>query len=179
MRRSSYRCEWKTDLNALFAIGETSCSGLHGANRLASNSLLECLAFAENASQYIIHHKDEFPMTELQPAEWKDSHNEDKDEMVMITHMWEEIRRLMWNYVGIVRSNKRLERAEHRLDNLMSEVKEYYWNFKMHTDILELRNLALVASLTVKSALKRKESRGVHYNLDYPKQLPKASDTII
>ncbi|MES2768001.1 MAG: L-aspartate oxidase [Bdellovibrionota bacterium] len=169
----------KTDLNALFAIGETSCSGLHGANRLASNSLLECLAFAHNSSEYIISHKDEFPMTELEPADWKDSHNEDKDEMVMITHMWEEIRRLMWNYVGIVRSNKRLERAEHRLDNLMSEVKEYYWNFKMHTDILELRNLALVASLTVKSALKRKESRGVHYNLDYPKQQSKAKDTII
>jgi L-aspartate oxidase len=169
----------KTDLTALFAIGETACSGLHGANRLASNSLLECLAFAHNSSEYIIHHKNEFPMTELEPTEWIDSHNEDKDEMIMITHMWEEIRRLMWNYVGIVRSNKRLDRAEHRLDNLMNEVKDYYWNFKMHTDILELRNLALVARLTVKSALKRKESRGVHYNLDYPEQLPEAKDTII
>lgn len=169
----------KTDLQALFAIGETACSGLHGANRLASNSLLECLAFAHNSSEYIREHQNEFPMTELQPQEWKDSHNQDEDEMVMITHMWEEIRRLMWNYVGIVRSDKRLERAEHRLTNLLSEIKEYYWNFKMHTDILELRNLALVASLTVKSALKRKESRGVHYNLNYPKPLSKAKDTVI
>lgn len=169
----------KTDLNALFAIGETSCSGLHGANRLASNSLLECLAFAHNSSEYIINHPNEFPMTTLEPEDWKDSRTEDEDEMVMITHMWEEIRRLMWNYVGIVRSNKRLERAEHRLDNLMSEVKDYYWNFKMHTDILELRNLALVASLTVKSALKRKESRGVHFNIDYPEHSSKATDTLV
>lgn len=169
----------RTDLNSLFAIGETSCSGLHGANRLASNSLLECLAFAHNASEYISNHQGDYLMTELKPLDWVDSHKEDQDEMVMITHMWEEIRRLMWNYVGIVRSNKRLERAEHRLSNLLSEVKDYYWNFKMHTDILELRNLALVASLTVKCALKRKESRGVHYNLDYPKQLLEAKDTIL
>lgn len=169
----------KTDLDALFAIGETACSGLHGANRLASNSLLECLALAHNSSEYIKKHKNHYALTDLVPAPWKDSHNEDEDEMIMITHMWDEIRRLMWNYVGIVRSNKRLERAEHRLTNLLSEIKEYYWNFKMHTDILELRNLALVASLTVKSALKRKESRGVHFNLDYPTQLSQAKDTII
>ncbi len=169
----------RTDLKALFAIGETACSGLHGANRLASNSLLECLAFAHNASEYFANNKEEFKMTELQPSDWKESDLEDKDEMVMITHMWDEIRRLMWNYVGIVRSDRRLERAEHRLTNLMAEIKQYYWNFKMHTDILELRNLALVASLTVKSALKRKESRGVHFNLDYPEKSPIAKDTII
>lgn len=169
----------RTDLKALFAIGETAYSGLHGANRLASNSLLECLAFAHNASEYFANNKSEFKMTNLNPSEWKESHQEDKDEMVMITHMWDEIRRLMWNYVGIVRSNRRLERAEHRLTNLNSEIKQYYWNFKMHTDILELRNLALVASLTVRSALKRKESRGVHFNLDYPEKAPVAKDTII
>lgn len=169
----------KTDIHSLFAIGETACSGLHGANRLASNSLLECLAFAENASQYIQKNLQDYPYSDVVPQDWVYSHNENADELVVITHMWDEIRRLMWNYVGIVRSDKRLERAQHRLDNLLNEVKEYYWNFKLHPDILELRNLALVANLTVRCALKRKESRGVHYNLDYPKTSDSLVDTIL
>jgi L-aspartate oxidase len=169
----------KTDIHSLFAIGETACSGLHGANRLASNSLLECLAFAENASQYIQKNSSQYAFSHVVPEDWIYSHDENSDELVVINHMWDEIRRLMWNYVGIVRSDKRLERAQHRLENLLNEVKDYYWNFKLHPDILELRNLALVASLTVKCALKRKESRGVHYNIDYPKTLPTAQDTII
>ncbi|MCE3011020.1 MAG: L-aspartate oxidase [Proteobacteria bacterium] len=158
----------KTDIEALYALGETACSGLHGANRLASNSLLECLAMAHNAAQEISPKNLEFKFTEALPRPWIHPHFSDQDELSVINHMWDEIRRLMWNYVGIVRSNKRLERASHRLENILSEVKDYYSNFKIHPDIIELRNIAIVADLTVKCALKRKESRGIHYNLDYP-----------
>lgn len=158
----------QTDLQALFAIGENSCSGLHGANRLASNSLLECLAFAHESIEYISKNMDQFPVPKLIPPDWIYHGNEDQDEMIVISHMWDEIRRLMWNYVGIVRSDKRLERAEHRLSNLISEVRDYYWNFKLHPDVLELRNIALVAHLTVQCALKRRESRGIHFNIDCP-----------
>jgi L-aspartate oxidase len=158
----------QTDIQGLYAIGETACSGLHGANRLASNSLLECLAMAHNA--FIDTHQkiESIPWPEQQPAPWIHPAFTDQDEMSVINHMWDEIRRLMWNYVGIVRSNKRLERASHRLDNILSEVRDYYSNFKIHPDIVELRNIALVAHLSVQCALKRKESRGIHYNLDYP-----------
>lgn len=169
----------QTDIPSLFAIGESACSGLHGANRLASNSLLECLAFAHESSQYIKNHPQEFLFTDLLPKDWHYSHNENEDELAVISHLWDEVRRLMWNYVGIVRSDKRLERAAHRLSNLMSEIKDYYWHFKLNTDILELRNIALVAKLTVKCALKRKESRGVHFNLDYPNVSSKIKDTIL
>ncbi len=161
----------QTDLTGLYVIGESACTGLHGANRLASNSLLECLAMAHNCAEHIQKNWSEINLkTGLlkKAVEWAKPNNTDSDEMIVISHMWEEIRRLMWNYVGIVRSNKRLERAQHRLQNIKSEVKEYYSNMKIHSDILELRNIAIVADLTVECALRRKESRGIHFSLDYP-----------
>lgn len=167
----------KTDLEGLYAIGEVSCTGLHGANRLASNSLLECLAMSHNASKEIQKHWAEteasFKLTK-KPKPWKKPEQTNSDEMIVITHMWDEIRRMMWNYVGIVRSTKRLERAQHRLKNILEEVKEYYSHMKIHSDILELRNIAIVADLTVQCALKRKQSIGIHYSLDYP---PEAQQT--
>ncbi len=181
-----------TDVIGLFAIGETACTGLHGANRLASNSLLECLAMAHNCSEALkVEWADTTAKTTLQksPKKWTKPETTNSDEMIVISHMWDEIRRLMWNYVGIVRSNKRLERAEHRLINILAEVKEYYSNMKIHSDILELRNIAIVASLTVECALKRHEARGIHFSLDYPpkeevfaddlKQDPTAENTIV
>ncbi|RYZ85644.1 MAG: FAD-binding protein, partial [Proteobacteria bacterium] len=158
----------QTDIPGLLVIGETACTGLHGANRLASNSLLECLCMAHNASEVLNSSWDETSISTQDPKAWDYPIESNEDEMVVITHMWEEIRRLMWNYVGIVRSNKRLERAQHRLKNVMSEVHEYYANFKIHSDIIELRNIAMVADLSVECALRRKESRGIHYNIDYP-----------
>ena len=160
----------QTDLTGLFAIGETACTGFHGANRLASNSLLECLAMAHNCSDFLNKNWQQITsLTCLQtkPKPWAKPEETDSDEMIVITHMWEEIRRLMWNYVGIVRSTKRLERAQHRLKNIKAEVKEYYSHMKVHSDILELRNIAIVASLTVECALRRHESRGIHYSLDF------------
>jgi L-aspartate oxidase len=158
----------RTDILGLWALGETACTGLHGANRLASNSLLECLAMAHNCA--VEHDKisGQLTMPAEEPREWIHPQAANDDEMIVIHHMWDEIRRLMWNYVGIVRSNKRLERASHRLTNILEEVKDYYSNCKLHSDILELRNIALVAELSVQCALRRKESRGIHYNLDYP-----------
>ncbi|MBC7371106.1 MAG: L-aspartate oxidase [Bdellovibrionaceae bacterium] len=181
----------QTDIPGLYVIGETACTGLHGANRLASNSLLECLCMAHNASEKLKKSWSTLNVTATDPSEWHYPVESNDDEMVVISHMWEEIRRLMWNYVGIVRSNKRLERAQHRLQNIVSEVREYYSNSKIHSDIIELRNIAMVADLSVECALRRKESRGIHYNLDYPfvpqiKQLdrerrqdPTAQDTIL
>lgn len=178
----------QTDVENLFAIGESACTGLHGANRLASNSLLECLAMAHNASQIITSRWKKYEKNQYRqaPHPWQKPDNTNSDEMIVITHMWEEIRRLMWNYVGIVRSNKRLARAHSRLKNLMAEFKEYYSNMKIHSDILELRNIALVADLTVECALARKESRGIHYSLDYPPEknahdnaVELAKDTIV
>lgn len=168
----------QTDIGSLWAIGETACTGLHGANRLASNSLLECLTMAHNSSQTILKDLHEHSLPSKDPREWHHPEESNADEMIVITHMWEEIRRLMWNYVGIVRSNKRLERAAHRLDNILTEVKDYYSNMKLHSDILELRNIATVAKLSVECALKRKESRGIHYSLDYSEPLP-PTDTIV
>lgn len=181
----------QTDIPGLLAIGETSCTGLHGANRLASNSLLECLCMAHNASEKLKMDWEQLTVCPQDPKDWHYPAESNDDEMIVISHMWEEIRRLMWNYVGIVRSNKRLERAQHRLKNILNEVREYYSNFRIHSDILELRNIAIVAELSVECALRRKESRGIHYNLDYPfvpqvkvldDQLPvdlKAKDTIL
>jgi L-aspartate oxidase len=169
----------ETDIAGLYAIGETACTGLHGANRLASNSLLECLAFAHAASLSAAKLLPLIQPIKEQIPDWIPAHRIDADEMVVISHMWEEIRRLMWNYVGIVRSNKRLERAQHRLENLLQEVSDYYFNLKLHPDILELRNIALVANLTVQCALKRKESRGIHYNIDYLEELPVARDSVV
>ncbi len=158
----------QTDISSLWAIGETACTGLHGANRLASNSLLECLTTAHNSAQIIKEKLRETPLPMPDPREWNHPQESNDDEMIVISHMWEEIRRLMWNYVGIVRSNKRLERAQHRLKNILEEVRDYYSHMKIHSDILELRNIATVADLSVECALKRKESRGIHYSLDYP-----------
>ncbi len=158
----------KTDIENLWALGETACTGLHGANRLASNSLLECLGMAHNCMEEMKRTWAHLQMPTQTPSDWVYPQESNDDEMIVITHMWDEIRRLMWNYVGIVRSDKRLMRASHRMENILTEVKDYYSNFKIHSDILELRNIAIIADLTIKCALKRKESRGIHYNLDYP-----------
>ena len=158
----------QSDIRGLLVTGETACTGLHGANRLASNSLLECLVFSHNAAKFSIDHLDQFPMPEVhQHTETGASKTQSEDEMALISYIWEEIRRLMWTYVGIVRTDRRLERAQTRLTNIMSEVSEYYRG-TLHPDIIELRNIAQVADLTVKCALMRKESRGIHYNTDYP-----------
>lgn len=172
----------QTDLAGLYAIGEVACTGLHGANRLASNSLLECLASSHNAIEKILAQGEHKGANQLIPPAWVEPTLRDDDELVVISHMWDEIRRLMWNYVGIVRSNKRLKRAEQRLINIQNEVREYYSDLKLSRDILELRNISLVARLIVVSALKRKESRGIHYSLDYPESFedPKIiTDTIL
>lgn len=171
----------QTDVLGLWALGETACTGLHGANRLASNSLLECLAMAHNCSVVVNQTWDIQKFYPLLPAPWVKPQDTNDDELIVITHMWEEVRRLMWNYVGIVRSNKRLERAQHRLKNILSEVKDYYSNFQIHSDIIELRNIATVADLTVECALRRKESRGIHYSLDYPpeQKVEPPSNTVI
>lgn len=158
----------QTDIQYLWALGETSCTGFHGANRLASNSLLECLTMAHNCSTVIGAPQDWAKDQEVALPPWSHPDQTDSDEQIVIHHMWDEVRRLMWNYVGIVRSNKRLDRAAHRLSNIIAEFKEYYSNFQMTPDLIELRNIAIIADLTVQSALRRKESRGIHYNIDYP-----------
>jgi L-aspartate oxidase len=169
-----------TDVKGLLAIGETACTGLHGANRLASNSLLECLVQGSKAADYISNFIKDETIPEVSIPAWINPTKQDRDELSVINHIWEEIRNLMWNYVGIVRSNKRLERAEQRLAHINTEVKEYYWDFKVHKDILELRNIALLAKLTVLCAQKRKESRGIHFNIDYPEMSEKyAKNTVI
>ena len=168
----------RTDLPGLYAAGECTESGLHGANRLASNSLLECFVFGEAAAADILARWDEFddpPPVML----WDSSRVEDSDEAVVIKQNWTEIRRFMWNYVGIVRTTKRLERAQHRIRLLEEEITEYYRHFRVGTDLIELRNLLQSADLIVRSALKRKESRGLHYTLDYPDLLPEARDTVL
>ncbi|MCI0655129.1 MAG: L-aspartate oxidase [Methylococcaceae bacterium] len=157
----------RTDIPGLYAIGEVACTGLHGANRMASNSLLECLVFAKQAAFDIQHCLLDFPEPPNLPA-WDESQVSDSDEEVVVAHNWDEIRRFMWDYVGIVRTNKRLERAQHRVDLLKREIAEYYNNFKVTSDLLELRNLVIVAELIIRSAMLRKESRGLHYTLDYP-----------
>lgn len=169
----------QTDIQGLWAIGETACTGLHGANRLASNSLLECLTTAHNCSQQIEKSWDENQFLNSMPKPWSHPEESNDDEMMIINHMWDEIRRLMWNYMGILRSNKRLERAQHRLQNILDETRDYYSNMKIHPDILELRNIAIVADLSVQCARQRKESRGIHYNIDYPDTLSIAQDSVV
>ncbi len=168
----------RTDLPGLYAVGEASCTGLHGANRMASNSLLECIVFAESAAGHIIDTLDDVP-TPTQAPPWDESQVTDSDEDVVISHNWEELRRFMWDYVGIVRTDKRLQRALHRVELLQTEIAEYYGNYKVSNDLLELRNLAMVAELMIRCAISRKESRGLHYTLDYPQKLPVARDSIL
>lgn len=169
----------RTDIPGLWAIGETACTGLHGANRLASNSLLECLTTAHNCFEQLTTTWNNLKLSDKDPKPWSYPEESNDDEMIVITAMWEEIRRLMWNYMGIVRSNKRLARAQHRMKNILDEVKEYYSHMKIHSDILELRNIAIVADLSVECALRRHESRGIHYNIDYPEKQPTPHDTIV
>jgi len=166
-----------TDLNQLYAIGEVAFTGLHGANRMASNSLLECLVFAKAAAESIIKndHKINYSMSEI--PKWDESQVSDSDEEVVVSHNWHELRHLMWNYVGIVRTTKRLERAKRRIQLLKQEVKDYYSNFRVTSDLLELRNLITVAELIIECAMKRRESRGLHYTLDFPK-LDESNETI-
>ncbi|MDR0736787.1 MAG: FAD-binding protein, partial [Zoogloeaceae bacterium] len=166
----------RTDLPGLYAVGEASCSGLHGANRLASNSLLECLVFAKAASEDIF--RQPVPPAPGLPA-WDASRVRDAEEEVVIAHNWDELRRLMWDYVGIVRSTDRLQRALRRVRLLEREIGEFYARFRLSYDLIELRNLVATASLIIRSALKRKESRGLHHSSDYPQTLPKAKDTRI
>jgi L-aspartate oxidase len=158
----------QSDIASLWVLGETACTGFHGANRLASNSLLECLVMAHNCAQVLSKTLPTLTFATHTPRDWEYPSESNADEMIVITHMWEEIRTLMWNYVGIVRTNKRLERASHRLKNILSEVKDYYSHFRIHSDIIELRNIAVVAQLTVECALRRQESIGINYNTDYP-----------
>jgi L-aspartate oxidase len=166
----------RTDLPGLYAVGETAYTGLHGANRLASNSLLECVVLGRAAAQHI--ELQAKPKQAKLPA-WDESRVTNADEEVVITQNWDELRRFMWNFVGIVRTTKRLERAQHRLAVLKEEIDEYYANFRITRDLLELRNLVEVASLIVRSAKSRRESRGLHYSLDYPDTLPKALPTVL
>lgn len=170
----------QTDIPGLYAIGEVSCSGLHGANRMASNSLLECFVFAHSAYKHIQQNLSKSNMPEKIP-EWDESRVTNSDEEVVVSHNWDEIRRFMWDYVGIVRTTKRLHRAHHRIKLLQSEITEYYGNFRITKDLIELRNLALVAELIIKSALRRKESRGLHYTTDFPvtNNIDTPKDTII
>lgn len=166
----------RTDVENLYAAGETAYTGLHGANRLASNSLLECLVFADAAVQHILGKPAEETLT---LPDWDESRVTDADEQIVISHNWAELRHFMWDYVGIVRTNKRLQRAQHRIQLLQDEIDEYYANFHISSDLLELRNLVLNAELIVQSALLRHESRGLHFSKDYPEPLPDPHPTIL
>jgi L-aspartate oxidase len=166
----------RTDVKGLYAVGEVACTGLHGANRLASNSLLECLVMGRSAAEDI----NGRPVTEVPklPA-WDESRVTNAFEEVTISHNWDELRRFMWNYVGIVRTTQRLERAKRRIKLLREEIDEYYANYRITSDLLELRNLAEAASLIVKSAMLRNESRGLHFSRDYPETLPTALPSVL
>ena len=158
----------RTNISRLYAVGEVACTGLHGANRMASNSLLECLVFAEQAAIDILERLPLLPELNIDMPKWDESQVINSDEAVVISHNWDELRRFMWDYVGIVRTNKRLNRAMRRIELLKEEINEYYTHFKVSSDLLELRNLVIVAELIVRCAQQRKESRGLHYTQDYP-----------
>jgi L-aspartate oxidase len=161
----------RTDIQRLYAVGETACTGLHGANRLASNSLIEALVYADRAARQAAADLAGLDFNATPAAVlWDEVGTSDSDERIVVSHNWDEIRRCMWNYVGIVRSDKRLERARRRIDNINHEIREYYWNFKVEPPLIELRNIATVADLIVRCALHRKESRGLHYNIAYPRR---------
>lgn len=166
----------RTDVAGLYCVGEAACTGLHGANRLASNSLLECLVFGESAARDILARADT-PIPEL-PA-WDESRVTDADEEVVISHNWAELRRFMWDYVGIVRTTKRLQRAKHRINLLKREIHDFYSHFRVSNDLIELRNLVVTAELIVRCALKRRESRGLHASKDYPDTLARARDSVL
>jgi L-aspartate oxidase len=166
----------RTDLPGLYAVGETTYTGLHGANRLASNSLLECVVLGETCAESIMAAE---PPADVQPPSWDESQVEDADEQVVISHNWDELRLVMWNYVGIVRTTRRLERALHRIQLLRGEIEDYYANFRVTRDLLELRNLVECAELIVRSALMRHESRGLHYSRDFPDTLPVSFPTVL
>lgn len=161
----------RTDIQRLYAIGETACTGLHGANRLASNSLIEAFVYANTAAKQAAEDLRTLEFDSMpDPPLWDEVGTTDSDEVIMVSHNWDEIRRLMWNYVGIVRSNKRLDRAKRRIEIIQREILDYYWDFKVSSDLIELRNIATVAELIIKCARYRKESRGLHYNIEYPER---------
>ncbi|WP_227815100.1 L-aspartate oxidase [Nitrogeniibacter aestuarii] len=166
----------RTNVPGLFAVGESTCTGLHGANRLASNSLLECVVFSEAIADEI---KANARQSTMPLPDWDESRVTNADEEIVISHNWEELRRAMWDYVGIVRTTKRLQRAQHRIRLLSREIDEYYSNFRVTNDLIELRNLVVTADLIVRSALRRKESRGLHFSQDYPDTLPQARNTLL
>ena len=169
----------RTNIRGLFALGEVACTGLHGANRLASNSLLEALVYADRVSRWALDSPVE-SMSDIEIPRWNPGDTIAPDELVVLTHTWDQIRRLMWNYVGIVRSEKRLQRAYDRITSIRRELETYYWHYQINDVFLEVRNLADVAYLSIKCARKRKESRGIHYNIDYPEPTSgRAKDTII
>ncbi len=168
----------RTDLPGLYAVGETAHTGLHGANRMASNSLLECVVFATAAAEDIARRLPHTPPPP-EPPPWDESRVTDSDEEVVVAHNWDELRRFMWDYVGIVRTDKRLERARRRAALLQREIDEYYGHFRVTNDLLELRNLVTVAELIIRSAMSRKESRGLHYSLDYPEPRDPPKDTVL
>lgn len=169
----------RTTLPGLYCIGEAACSGLHGANRLASNSLLECIVFADAASRHIISNPVQPDISAEQVPLWDESQVTDPNELIVVSHNWDELRRFMWDYVGIVRTRKRLKRAQRRVEMLAEEVQEFYSQFRVNRDLIELRNLVQVADLIVGCALARQESRGLHYMLDYPDAGDSPSDTVL
>ncbi len=169
----------RTSVRGLFACGEAACTGLHGANRLASNSLLEALVLAARGAESVAAHLREDAPFEGDLPPWQDGNVQDSDERVILAHNWEELRRTMWDFVGIVRTTKRLERARTRVRMLAREINDYYWNFKVESSLIELRNMLQVAELVIECALQRKESRGLHYTLDYPGKHPEGEDSVI